>query len=80
MTIEVGLKEAQFYIDICGISGCDFIIKLQKEIFDWLSENVGYDYPPQTYWISYEDYHDKHPKMVFENEEDAMAFKLRWIE
>jgi len=53
-----------------------YIVYLNDNIEQWIDENIE-----GKYEIEYDTYfhHSLQPTMTFENEEDAIAFKLRWI-
>ena len=53
------------------------IAEAYKSYSDWLIENIGHEVPYEQSYISYES--TVYFKFEFENEEDAMAFKLRWL-
>ncbi len=43
----------------------------------WIDENLGYEVPHRHSYVSYE--RTTYFQFKFANEEDAMAFKLRWL-
>ena len=50
------------------------IIYLRLDVFHWIVQNIGWGFDK---WEScFTD--DGSPKIRFKNEEDAVAFKLRW--
>ena len=55
-----------------------YILILNNDVKDWLTENIISDYD-----INVDDYYEydrcDYIIIEFENEIDAMAFKLRWI-
>ena len=74
------LIEGEHYnLEVCNVSGCDWVPFIQNEVDDWLSENMKdqYKYAGASRYIDQATNY-KNVRIVFKNEEHAMAFKLRW--
>ena len=75
MTYSIEIPDDFCYIDIDRISGCDCMIYLKSPIQDWLKENnISYDLS-----IFYNESAEIEGVIMLLAEEDAMAFKLRWL-
>ena len=79
MAVTFTLEEGNHYhVDICGISGCDWIIYFKLELYGWLRENITYD----KFHTNERDFRDcltRDATLTFDDDEDAMAFKLVWL-
>lgn len=84
MGYAVDLKEHIHYRWMCeDYKHNMFILNLNEDIEKWMEENIN-----GKYNIEYAELHIHHhlgpnlrtlPRMILENGEDAVAFKLRWI-
>ncbi len=73
MSFEVIVKqEVQF--DLSYEEKIDEAYKVYK---NWLIENLGCEVPHRQSYVSYES--TVYFQFKFDKEEDAMAFKLRWL-
>lgn len=71
-----------YYVGLCNMSGQDWVPYTTKEVNDWLLENFTClkDYDYEHNMDPYSKPQDEEiVKILFKNEEDAMAFKLRWL-
>jgi len=75
-------KPKHYHIQLCSLTGQDHVPYMKNEIFDWLDEtmkeNVDYMFENNL------DPYKPEPEIekvgiAFATEEDAMAFKLRWL-
>ncbi len=75
-------KPKHYHIEICSLTGQDFVAYLRQEIFDWLRENLerDVDYAYENNIETNVDLPEvEEVAVAFANEEDAMAFKLAWL-
>ncbi len=70
------IEGEHFNMEICFISGCDYIPYMQSEIDDWLIDNMEGRYVYKGVSRYVDNY--KNVRIVFNDKEDLMAFKLRW--
>ena len=79
MTVTFILEEEKHYtVGICPISGCDWVLLFPNELVDWLRENIKSD-EFNTNEREFRDCLAQDAILTFDNEEDAIAFKLRWL-
>jgi len=58
------------------------IIDDSYEILDWCYEQFGSPHDFKNFWFAFKPFNsspDTYRLFVFHREEDAMAFKLRWV-
>ena len=71
-----------YYIGICSMSGQDYVPYINADISEWLQDNmeknVNYEFESNINPYKSEPEIEK-VGIAFANEEDAVAFKLRWM-
>ena len=59
-----------------------YILYLNDDVEKWMEENIGGEYSMEYSELAIHHRYGPQrtsPLMIFEHEEDAVAFKLRWI-
>lgn len=84
MNYSVEIKEKVHYNWECEDSLHNmYILYLNDDIEKWMEENISeeynIEYAEQPIHHRYGPNQRTLPKMIFENEADAVAFKLMWI-
>jgi len=70
-----------YKIEICPVTGQDWSPSLNEDIYDWLHDNMerGVNYQYHVGDTTAPNAQDMIVGLDFASEEDAVAFKLRWL-
>ncbi len=75
-------KPKHYHIALCSVTGQDWVPYINADIATWLDDNMTFeaDYTYDTNIGPYKpEPETEKVGIAFATEEDAMAFKLRWI-
>ncbi|KKN44289.1 hypothetical protein LCGC14_0694940 [marine sediment metagenome] len=75
-------KPEHYHIELCSLTGQDYVPYMKNEIFDWLDETMEQyvDYIFENNINPYKpEPETEKVGIAFVNEADAVAFKLRWL-